>query len=382
VTTDARAGSRSIALLALGVASIVGVFILPTFLLKLGVLIGGMACVGRVMLPRLVGPERVGEAVSRPALVSGALAVGLLAGELAVRWAFADVTTTMDNSSYFARRWREGVSENSLGYREREIALKAEGVYRIALIGDSFAWGQGIEQSSRMSDRLEVLLNRTGRRFEVLNFGLPGTHTRDHIEALRATVLPLQPDFVLLQWYFNDLEGPDAVERPRPVPLVPSDAAAAWLHRRSGLYYLMVHAWERLQSRLGTVDDKVVHFDRTFGDPASPSMVAGRAALAEFITTARQAGVGVGIVAFPDVELVQSPEDFALGYLIDRVMEVCHAHEVTCLDLREALAGASETEGWWANKLDPHPGPLANEAAARAVLARFEEHWSTTAGDP
>lgn len=364
-----------------GVAAIVAVLLLPVFLLKLSLLIGGAACVGSVLLPLVFGPDRARRVVAALAVSTIAFGVSLVLAEFVVRRAFVDVTTTGDNKSYFARRWKENLSPtNTLGFREREIPLRPpEGEYRIAVIGDSFTWGQGIARSDRMTERLENLLNDSSLNFEVLNFGRTGAETVDHVETLRDIVLPLQPDFVLMQWYANDVEGYDKSDRPTAARLLPSEVASSWLHRHSALYYLVNQQWLKLQRELGLVGSYLDYMNDRFADPASPDMIAAQAALEEFISMARDAQVGVGIVAFPKMIVADSLEEFPLGYLIDRVMDVCAAEEIGCVDLREAFVGISDAEGWWASELDRHPGPRANELAAQAVAAYFGDRWGAEA---
>jgi len=127
-------------------------------------------------------------------VMSTLLALGV--GELVVRVALSDVTTTNDNSSYFSIGGRQmnPPRKNSLGFREREIvATKTPGKYRIAVIGDSYTYGQGIAEEQRYTNIVEAHLNSSSRSYEVLNFGRPGAETVDHIEFLQNYVVPLKP---------------------------------------------------------------------------------------------------------------------------------------------------------------------------------------------
>lgn len=145
--------------------------------------------------------------------------------EFGLRFIFRDVTTTVDNESYFAKRWHKTVRYNTWGFRERDFDLvKPEGVYRIAVIGDSITYGQGIEERDRFTNLLEKQLNNENGNggYEVLNFGRPGAETIDHLDFLNDPVLSTDPDFVLLQWYTNDVESRDKSERTRPLELIPS----------------------------------------------------------------------------------------------------------------------------------------------------------------
>src|SRR5206468_9682819 len=89
--------------------------------------------------------------------------------EYALRFWFRHVKSSGNARDYFAQRHQPQISRNSLGYREREPGPKDPNRYRIAVVGDSFTFGQGIEASERFSNLVEGSL---GPRDEVLNFGV------------------------------------------------------------------------------------------------------------------------------------------------------------------------------------------------------------------
>lgn len=67
--------------------------------------------------------------------------------EMASRYIYRDVTTTSYNTGYFAERWRKRNRPqiNRWGFRERNLELHPlVGTCRIALVGDSITYGQGI----------------------------------------------------------------------------------------------------------------------------------------------------------------------------------------------------------------------------------------------
>src|SRR5207248_3815155 len=122
--------------------------------------------------------------------------------ELGTRYVFRDVYSSADGRTFFAHRGGPPIRGNALGFREREIGPHTAGRYRIAIIGDSFTFGQGIEERERFSNVLETLL---GPKYEVLNFGTPGNDLPEHVQVLERA-LQVAPDFVLLQLYINDFE--------------------------------------------------------------------------------------------------------------------------------------------------------------------------------
>src|SRR5262249_51961090 len=130
------------------------------FLLSAGTAALLLAC--SLLLPRPVA-NALGARLVLLAVTSFLLLIG---SGLVVRALFRDVSTTADNRSYFARRWNEAhVRLNSLGIREREFPPeRTPGVLRVSVVGDSFAFGQGVEEGERFSNRIET---RLGRGFEV-----------------------------------------------------------------------------------------------------------------------------------------------------------------------------------------------------------------------
>lgn len=107
---------------------------------------------------------------------------------------------------------------NAHGFRdaERETA-KPDGVLRVAVLGDSVAFGWAVAQEERFTERLEALLNDAALaaglalRFEVLNFAVPGYNTAMELATLESAVLDYSPDVVVLSVVGNDHELPNFV---------------------------------------------------------------------------------------------------------------------------------------------------------------------------
>ena len=95
------------------------------------------------------------------------------------------------------------VEINSHGYRDRErTKAKPGGVYRIAVLGDSFVEGRQVALEDTFCAVLERILNSksvlAGKAVEVLNFGVSGYGTAQELLTLRHDVYAFAPDRVIL----------------------------------------------------------------------------------------------------------------------------------------------------------------------------------------
>ena len=347
------------------------------FLAKLALLIDVTAALLFWGLNQLFGAVRGRALMINLALVVGSLAVAAVPAELIVRFAFSGITTTADNSSYFARRWASGhVRLNSVGFRDREFSMeKANGVYRIAVVGDSFAFGQGIEENDRFGNRLQRYLDKDGSRFEVLNFSRAGFQPEDEIEAMKRFVFASKPDFILLQWYINDVEGRMASSRrTTPIPLVPSSAGGPLLSQHSALYFLLNRQFAVFQEHFGITKGYIEYIQERFGDPQSADSLEAMRIMKELIDECKRRDIAMGIVLFPHSH--NNPQaDYPFNYLHDRMRDLCHEKNIACLDLREAFEPFRGTQTLWVNRFDGHPNALANRIAADAILEGFRATW-------
>ena len=95
---------------------------------------------------------------------------------------------------------------NALGLRDYEYPLvKPQGVTRLAVVGDSVAFGGDMEVHLTFAKLLEAQLNQPAPgRFEVLNFAVAGYNSAQEEIVLREKVLRTRPDVVLLAYCQND----------------------------------------------------------------------------------------------------------------------------------------------------------------------------------
>ncbi|MFB3784823.1 MAG: SGNH/GDSL hydrolase family protein [bacterium] len=98
------------------------------------------------------------------------------------------------------------IATNSFGLRMREISLdKPSDTIRVAVMGDSCTFGWMVREEDAYPRVLERLLNENStRRYEVLNFGVPGYTSYHGWQQYRRLVKPFAPDILILAYGFND----------------------------------------------------------------------------------------------------------------------------------------------------------------------------------
>lgn len=269
--------------------------------------------------------------------------------------------------------FRRFVRVNSLGFRDSERSMQAlDGAGRILVIGDSFAFGVGIEDvQQRLTERLQSGLNQLSRgmRFEVINAARPDTNSLDHTDVL-IKMLRYQPDYVLLVYVFNDIEH---VTRPRRSVLTdmgsPMDrvhpgrillrnfhfAEQIFVRMRKGLYR---YVWNRDGSKAQ--------------DPYQIDVILEEhlRALGRFFQIAKEAQAKARLIPF-DITVIME-ESSVKRY--KRFVEAASAKGIRVWPLREAFAGY-EYRDLTVNSFDAHPNGLANGLAADVIIKRFQAEF-------
>jgi hypothetical protein len=96
------------------------------------------------------------------------------------------------------------ITINSVGYRDKERTRSVPlGKYRVAVLGDSFAFGFGVPFESVFA----TVMERKNEQFEVLNFGVSGYSTDQEVLTLEKVVLAYNPHIVLLIVIGNDFKA-------------------------------------------------------------------------------------------------------------------------------------------------------------------------------
>lgn len=121
------------------------------------------------------------------------------------------------------------VDINSLGYRDRELAAIPPGAFKMAVIGDSFTYGYGVNIEDTWVRRLEENLRGDGLNVITLNLGKPGVGTPHYAEIAERALPILRPDLLIIAMLQADdvSSANDKMETPQPAWLA-LQADARW----------------------------------------------------------------------------------------------------------------------------------------------------------
>ena len=100
---------------------------------------------------------------------------------------------------------------NQDGFRgPRPARPKPPDRFRVVILGDSIAFGYGVEETETFARQLESELNRRipEAGIEILNLGVGGYNAWNEAKLLEDVGVAYQPDLVLVQFCINDLNSP------------------------------------------------------------------------------------------------------------------------------------------------------------------------------
>ena len=248
---------------------------------------------------------------------------------------------------------------NNHGFRGPDSAIIARG-RRIACIGDSLTLGEGVRWEHTFTALLSERLSTADSPVEVLNFGINGYELLHERVLLEQVVSQFEPDFVIWQFYPNDVAVFDVDELGAEIRdselswrfLTTSSRLVNWISRRLWTR----QATARMTSGMLAIYDQ--HWDEL---------------VAEFTRVQRftqRMGAGLLVVMFPDLDFL-SRGDYALRPIHARLADFFDAQGIQQIDLTEVFSEHGP-EALWVHPVDAHPNEIGHRLAAEALLAELE----------
>lgn len=256
------------------------------------------------------------------------------------------------------------VQTNSRGFRENEYPLeRAPGKRRIAILGDSYSFGLGVEFPETYGKRLEARLSQTLGPTEVINFAVSGYNTVLELATLREEAARYRPDLIIVGFVLNDVE--------RTVPSTRAKANGPLLRAHNGLkHHSMLYRY--LAPKAGSVFALfgaryafgVTSYLADAYTEGSAGWRDAREALLAISAEARKLEAGLMVVVFP---MMVDFKTYPLEHAHRAVTRFCAENGIAVLDLLPRFRNESAAD--LAVFLDGHPNARAHAIFAEEIYA-------------
>ena len=284
-----------------------------------------------------------------------------------------------DTRGYFGKQNEVNHKTNSWGFRGGEFSfVKPKDTFRIAFLGDSFTFGEGVKFDDVYSQKLVQLLEEKYKSknisFESYNFGVGGYNTAQSLNLLKNQVLSTQPDAIVLGYILNDAE-PDlfyvelqsntVVRRPREARI---NEGLSDNRPPDNLFFNL-----RVTKLIWKVLDKKRQSQRTIDyynclfDSDNPNWQRNKRALKDFVDICRENNIACYVVCFPILFELNDNYPFRhIHELIKREVGLAGSGYVHFIDLFDYLKGIRDIK-LWVHPTDQHPNEIVHRIAAEAL---------------
>lgn len=263
-----------------------------------------------------------------------------------------------------------------------DTTAKSPETFRIFFFGDSFTYGEGLEDPS------ETFVNRTiarlnerqplarRRRFEAFNGGMPGSLTPHWVALSDRTLERYDPDLVVVVFFLRDgLAGVTSIGQ---IDLIRAGmqqlAKDSFFFRYSNLYRL--YEERRSQTELARRYLAAMR-DGYLGDPTQTAQwQRAQADILEIKRQASQVGARFALVIFP--VLFELNDDYPLLDVCDEIERFCRTNGIPVHSLLPAFLGR-DAEPLWLSAYDQHPNARGHEIATHGLYPFMEERVLATA---
>ncbi len=258
--------------------------------------------------------------------------------------------------------------------RDHPWSVGASNLLRIAVIGDSFTHGVGVQVDERYGAQIERMLNLNAgvRPVEVKVLANPGTSTFQQTPILHKA-LEYRPEIVILGMCLNDAED-------WTNPLQLNRWLQEWIFLASSTPGPVLQAVLDRSRLASLVFQRVIAarsqsgaraYYRKLYDPAYPGLQRMSGAIREFRDVCASNGVAFVPVVFPLLSSDLASGRYPFQFAHDRVHEIMTANHVTCLDLLPAFEGTSSQRMQAVPGIDPHPSEIAHRIAAETIVGEL-----------
>ena len=261
--------------------------------------------------------------------------------------------------------WCVEYCHSSMGIRDREYSpITPKDKLRLAVVGDSFVFGEGVAVEQTLPRQLETIL---GSKYECINAGQVGANAEQELDILNAIVggadckrvilvlipndMPLTPKLAYRQKYINDF----ILIRDRYLD-------KAW-HNAGPLGHLRLFDYLTAPGVMRQVRDDTLNWYRdSFSEIHNGQNLAWFQEQMNLLAARKDCEVVV--VLYPLLEDLDN--DYPLRIVHEVMSDMVNRAGLPLLDLSSTLAG-QKSSSLWVHETDHHPNAKAQKLAASAI---------------
>lgn len=263
---------------------------------------------------------------------------------------------------------------NASGFRGPDFT-DLDTAFVILVLGDSYAFGYGVDYADAFPALLEVRLRSEypGANVRVIDLGIPGYDTSQELAVLTEWAPLLHPQMVLLQYHLNDIQRhPEVRGAGQGVTSPGAEPTLDQVRRHLHLFRFLLPRLAGVARALGLPirTTATAELGDYVGD--SPAWQANQRVLQQLFASAHSTGVPVGVLIVPYV--VELDEHHPLVSAYDEVLRFCASQKVPAVNAFEYFKGHNAGT-MWINPFDGHPN-----AAGHALLARAADELVSMMG--
>jgi hypothetical protein len=252
--------------------------------------------------------------------------------------------------------------------------------YRVAVLGDSFVWGDGLRLGQPWPHKLQRKLNAMGADVTIQSWGINGWSTRDHLTFLKAVKRDegaLNIDEVLIGFVTNDPDMGDIEQRQAPKFQIPPRAFMSLFPLADA--YLTAH----LQAVYETVVDPGSGYGAWEASLwTDANLESYRAVLFELKTFSVENGLPIAFVLTP-----HNPNESSFKSRYEALKSLLGDIGIPVIDLLPSVVNQLSDAGTpplyrhlWANRGDGHPGDMLTDIYAQDVAEVLLSRQAETVG--
>ncbi|MBN1354526.1 MAG: SGNH/GDSL hydrolase family protein [Candidatus Omnitrophica bacterium] len=255
---------------------------------------------------------------------------------------------------------------------------KEAGEFRIVALGDSFTWGDGIEDYRKTWP--EALQERLTdeyagkKKISVVNMGICGFTSVNEFELFARVGKNLNPDMIIIQYLINDIlpSGPNFMRvgsewrRSRKcVNLIRNKSMHTFMEKKSYAYYFLNKRFIALQMKIWPPSHS---WEELYAD-GSPEWAAFKKALLGIRRLSEEKGIKTLFVIFPTFPKGRfDAANFPEHAIYAKVEDFNRRIGYNVLNLLPLfLNGKRDMSEWRVNRYDGHPSEEAHSFAAEKI---------------